>query len=225
MARDSLRGWARAHPRAVTAVVSVVGYALVIGVFAGVLSFPPLSDPTVVLFSDLIAVVNTVALTTLLLGWRFVKRGEIRRHRAAMLTTFALIMCFLVLYLWKVGGGFEKRLLVEQGMFLAAYRPVVVWGYRIMLAVHILLSVVAVPVVLHAVVLGLTHDPAELPNTSHPRVGRIAVAAWSLSLALGIVTYLLLNHVYTWEPIERGMLLLVVPAGRSAYARWTPNER
>jgi putative membrane protein len=56
----------------------------------------------------------------------------------------------------------------------------------------------AVPAVLHAVVLGLTHSSAELGDTGHPRVGRVAVAAWGLSLAPGIVTYLLLTHVYGW---------------------------
>jgi putative membrane protein len=39
-----------------------------------------------------------------------------------------------------------------------------------------------------------------LRETVHARVGRVAVAAWSLSLFLGIVTYVLLNHVYGWEP-------------------------
>ncbi|MFB6197443.1 MAG: DUF420 domain-containing protein, partial [Halobacteriaceae archaeon] len=62
--------------------------------------------------------------------------------------------------------------------------------------------VVAVPVVLHAVVLGLTHTPTELGDTAHPRVGKVAVAAWSVSLALGIVTYLMLNHVYGWEVLR-----------------------
>jgi putative membrane protein len=68
-----------------------------------------------------------------------------------------------------------------------------------MLAIHIILSVVSVPVVLYAIVLGLTHSPAELKETHHARVGRIAVSAWSLSLFLGIVTYVMLNHVYGWE--------------------------
>jgi putative membrane protein len=80
-----------------------------------------------------------------------------------------------------------------------------------MLAVHVLLSVVSVPVVLHAVVLGLTHSPSELPETIHPRVGRIAVVAWTLSLALGVFTYVLLNHVYSWEAVARsGMALFVL---------------
>ncbi|WP_232701330.1 DUF420 domain-containing protein [Halobacterium wangiae] len=201
MASATAPGYAKAHPRRVTAVLSVVGYALVIGAFEGLIPlFPELSRETVILFSDLIAVVNSLALTSLLVGWWFIRRDDVRRHRAAMLVAFALICAFLVLYLWKVGGGFEKAIEIREGQFLAAYAGVVELAYLAMLAVHILLSVLAVPVVLYAVVLGLTHTPEELRQTSHARYGRVAVASWSLSLFLGVVTYWLLNHVYAWVP-------------------------
>jgi putative membrane protein len=218
MTLTSLRDRARARPRTATAVVSVVGYALVIGAFAGVLPLPDVGLETVNLLSHLIAVVNTAALAAILLGVRYIKRGDIRKHRAAMLTAFGLIMLFLVLYLTKVGGGFEKRIVIEEGQFLAAYAGIVEPAYLAMLAIHILLSIVAVPIVLHAVVLGLTHSPGELRDTLHPRVGRIAVAAWTFSLALGVITYVLLNHVYSWEAVERAalpiLLLLGVPRRR-----------
>jgi putative membrane protein len=198
---EGLRRRARAHPKSLTAVLSVIGYVLVGGALYGFLPlFPPLSDATVNLFSHLIAVINALALTTLLLGWRFIRRGEVRKHRAAMLTAFSLILLFLVVYLWKTGGGFEKAILATGAVKLA---------YLAMLAIHIFLSVVAVPVVLYAVILGLTHEPSELSDTAHPRVGRIAVIAWSVSLALGILTYVLLNHVYGWEPRHAAFLLLV----------------
>lgn len=194
---------AKANPRAVTATLSVIGYALVVGTFEGLLPiFPDLSRETVVLLGDAIAVVNAVGLTAILLGVRYIRRGEVRKHRAAMLAAFALILLFLVLYLTKVGGGFEKAIRAEG----------IVWvAYVAMLAVHVLLSALAVPVVLHAVVLGLTHTPAELRRTAHARVGRIAVAAWTLSLFLGLVTYVMLNHVYGWEPRTAALLLVAAP--------------
>lgn len=183
----------RDHPLFTTAVLSVVGYVLVLGTFAGVVDvFPPIGRGTVVLFSDMIAVVNSLALTALLVGYYFIRRGDVRRHRAAMLTAFSLIVVFLVLYLWKVGGGFEKAMVGAPQL--------VYYAYLLMLAVHILLSVLAVPFVLYPVVLGLTHTPTELTRTAHARVGRIAVASWALSLFLGVVTYALLNHVYEWVP-------------------------
>ncbi|WP_435179369.1 DUF420 domain-containing protein [Halorussus sp. AFM4] len=202
MATTTAKRRVKDNPRAATAVLSILGYVLVLGTFAGLLPiYPELERPTVDLLSHAIAVVNTVALASLLAGWRWIRAGEVRKHRAAMLTAFSLIMVFLVLYLVKVGGGGEKSIAVTGPVYYA---------YLVMLAIHIVLSVVAVPVVLHAVVLGLTHTPAELRDTGHAKVGRWAAGAWSLSLALGIVTYLMLNHVYGVDEYMAAMAPIVV---------------
>ncbi len=199
---DRLQSQARASPRRVTAVLSLVGYVLVFGTFGGVFPFPSISNETVIVLSDAIAVVNTAALTAIVAGVYFIRTDQVRKHRAAMLTAFGLIVLFLALYLLKVGGGFEKSILVEGPVYYA---------YLIMLAIHILLSAISVPVVVHAVVLGLSHTPEELRQTAHARVGRIAVAAWGLSLFLGIVTYVMLNHIYGWVPRgEEAALLLAI---------------
>ena len=197
---SDVQQWTKDRPLAVTVVLSVIGYALVAGAFAGAIPlFPSLSDQTVNLFGHLIALVNSLALLAILVGVRFIKRDEVEMHRAAMLTAFGLILVFLVLYLWKVGGGFEKSI-TATGLAEIVY--------LVMLAIHIVLSVVAVPVVLYAVILGVTHSPAELRRTAHARVGRVAVAAWGVSLFLGIVTYVMLNHVYGWEPRHAALLLV-----------------
>ncbi|WP_458185501.1 DUF420 domain-containing protein [Haladaptatus sp. NG-WS-4] len=199
MATTTARQRARESPAKVTAVLSAVGYVLVLGTFAGVIPiYPKISIGTVNLLSDAIAVVNSVATTSLVLGWYWIRKGEVGKHRGAMLTAFSLILVFLVLYLTKIGGGGEKHIVGATG---AIY-----YAYLAMLAIHIVLSVVSVPVVLYALVLGLTHTPAELRNTKHARVGRIAASAWILSLTLGVVTYVLLNHVYEWEYVATFLL-------------------
>ena len=75
------------------------------------------------------------------------------------------------------------------------------------LGIHIVLSVLSVPFVIYAITLGLTRTPTELKATAHARVGRIAVTAWLVSLALGIFAYLMLTFYYGPEQIEfvRGM--------------------
>lgn len=194
-------GWVTAHPRLTTAVLTLVGYLVVGASFLGVIPFPELGESGVVLFSDLIAVVNSIALLSLLAGYRFIKRGDRQRHKRAMSLTFVLILLFLVLYIWKQAGGFTKELVITEGHLLAQFAPAISSAYLAMLAIHVLLSILAVPVVLHAVVLASTTPMDELGDTIHPTVGRIAVAAWGLSLALGILTYWLLNHVYAWTPM------------------------
>jgi putative membrane protein len=194
------QAWVKANVGMTTLVLSLIGYAMVASVFLKIAPLPPIDRATTNLLGDLIAVINTTALTTLFAGVVFIRRRQIRRHRAAMLTTFALICLFLVVYLWKVGAGFEKAIVIQNGQFLAAYADVVKPLYLLMLAIHVLLSALAVPVVLYTVLLGLTHTPAELEETRHAAVGRVTVVVWTLSLGLGIVTYWLLNHVYAWQP-------------------------
>ena len=182
---------ARAHPGAAAAVLTVVGYVLVLGtLYVGLPIYPDISLSTVNLLSHTIAAINTTTTVLLALGWRWIRRGEVEKHRRAMLAAFALILVFLVLYLLKTGGGGTKEFVGPTGVYYA---------YLAMLAIHVLLSIVSVPVVLYALLLGLTHTPAELRRTRHARVGRIAAGAWILSLSLGVLTYLLLNHVYAFE--------------------------
>ena len=201
-----IRNSVKARPLAVTVLLSVIGYVFVIGTFAGVFDFyPTLSAEQVRLSAHLIAVINTFALAALLVGVHFIRKGEYRKHQTAMLTAFTLILLFLVVYLTKVGGGFEREIVgAPTGIYEA---------YLAMLAIHILLSIVSVPVVIYAVVLGLTHSFAELKDTRKALVGRVAGGAWILSLALGIITYLMLNHIYGAQPREPRGALLVLTVG------------
>ncbi len=195
-----VNGTIRAHPRAAAAVGSVIGYGLVIGTFAGLVPvYPELTRAEVNLLSHAIAVVNTLTVVTISAGWYWIRRGAVRKHAAAMSTSFLLILAFLGLYLLRVGGGpSEKRIVIESSAPLGAAAGTVEAAYLAMLAIHILLSIVAVPVVLYVVTLAATRSVPELRRSPHPRVGRLAASVWLVSLVLGVVTYVLLNHVYTF---------------------------
>ncbi len=202
MATADVTGPAKEHPRATTAVLTVLGYGLVLGTFAGVVPgtvYPELTLAQVNLLSHAIAAVNTVTTLLLVAGWYFIRQDEVNKHALAMSSAFVLILVFLVLYLTKVGGGGTKE-------FVGPTLPY--YAYLATLAVHIVLSILAVPVVLYALVLGVTHTPAELRQTSHRRVGRVAAASWITSLTLGVVAYVLLNHVYDWEFVAAAVALV-----------------
>ena len=190
---------AREHPRALTAILTVVGYVVVVGTLYGDVGlYPEISESTVDALAAAIAVVNSLTVGCLLAGVYWIRNDEPRKHRAAMVAAFSLILVFLVLYLLKTGGGGRKE--IVEGAPLRGY-------YLGMLGIHILLSVVSVPLVLYQVTLGLTHTTAELRETAHATVGRVAVSAWLVSLVLGVVAYLMLAFFYGPEQIEfvRGM--------------------
>jgi putative membrane protein len=198
---STVRGpqFARNHPRAIAALLTVVGYVVVVGtLYADLGIYPEISESTVDLLAHAISVVNAATIGWLVAGVYWIKRGEIEKHRAAMISAFGLILLFLVMYLLKTGGGGRKEIVAGaplRSLYLGS------------LGVHIVLSVLAVPFVLYAITLGLTHTPAELRQTAHATVGRIAVTAWLVSLVLGLLAYGMLTFYYGPEQIEfvRGM--------------------
>ncbi len=188
MATADARQRLRERPIGATVLLTIVGYTLVIGTFVfDVPLYPDLTNAQVDIFTHAIAIINAATTVCLLAGWYWIRSGEVDKHRKAMMSAFSLILLFLVVYLIRVGGGGTKEF-VGPALVRNAY--------LIMLAIHIILSIVAVPVVLYVLILGLTHTPAELRETAHAKIGRIAAGSWILSLVLGIVTYLMLNHIY-----------------------------
>lgn len=184
----------RKHPRMVTLLLTIIGYVIVIGtLYVGLPIYPTITERTVDLLSHSIAVINTVTVITLALGWYWIRNGEVDKHRIAMSLAFFLILVFLVLYLLKTGGGGRKDILPGAPLRTA---------YLAMLGIHIFLSVIAVPLVIYAITLGITRTPRELRSTPHAQIGRVAVTSWLVSLILGIVTYGMLTYYYSPDHIE-----------------------
>jgi len=167
------------------AVYAVLGYALTGRPPA---SLPPALARLVRFAPHLIAVINATALVVLLRGWAAIRAGNVASHRRFMLAAAALISAFLVLYVTRVALGGTKAFPGPAAVRLYLYLP--------MLTVHILLSIVSVPLVIFNLLVGLSRPPALVGTTAHPRVGRAAVALWSVSLLLGIGVYALLNVLY-----------------------------
>ena len=195
---NRIRTTIKSRPGLFAAIGTLIGYVAVLGTFAGLIPiYPEIGLETSTQLSHAIAIVNAATIISLLVGWYWIRNGAIFRHRAAMGTAFSLILLFLVLYLLRVGGGGTKEFV---GPTLITY------AYLLMLAIHIALSILAVPLVLDALILGITHTPAELRRTSHARVGQFAAGSWLLSLVLGLVTYVMLEHLYSWEWVTAVML-------------------
>jgi putative membrane protein len=181
----------RRNLREVTAVLSVVSIGLV---FAAARQAIPGSvlpgAPAWVL--DLVphvnAVLSTIAIVCIVLGVRAARAKRFETHRKYMLAAFGLFAGFLALYLWKVA---------LKGPQSFPGSGVVELAYLGILAVHILLAVVCIPLLYYVLLLAWTHSIAEIPETNHRRVAKVAAPLWLISFVLGNVVYLLLYVVPT----------------------------
>jgi putative membrane protein len=180
----------RRHVPALTGLLSIVSLALVFGAVLGYVPTEslPRSEAFVAAIPHVNAVISATAIVTIVAGWRWIRRGAVARHRAAMLVSFALFATFLALYLYRVSLEGPSTFPGPETVYQFVYLPV--------LAIHILLAVVCVPLLYYVLLLAATHAPAELPRTNHRRVGRIAASLWLISFSLGIVVYLLLYAVF-----------------------------
>lgn len=105
-----------------------------------------------------------------------------------MATAFTLFGLFLALYLYKVAIAGPTPFGGPPTIDTYVYLP--------LLAVHILLAIVCVPLLYYVLLLGITQPIARLSRTDHPRVGRVAASLWLTSFALGLGVYALLYLLY-----------------------------
>ena len=181
----------RDHVLALSAVLSVASLALVFGAVFGALpvgDLPRAGPRLLAAIPHVNAVISLVALSTISLGWYWIRRGAVRRHRVAMLSSAVLFALFLGLYLYRVALHGPSDFAGPAAVYRFVYLPV--------LAVHVLLAVVCVPLLYYVLLIGLTHPVRAIPWTRHPRVGRVAATLWLVSFALGIAVYVLLYHAY-----------------------------
>ncbi|MFB6178760.1 MAG: DUF420 domain-containing protein [Halorientalis sp.] len=170
-----------------TGLLTAISLALVFGAVLGMIPerhLPQAPHWVLSAIPHVNAVLSLVAILTILVGWRAIRAGNVARHRAAMVTSLILFAAFLVLYLYRVTlegpTPFPGPATLEQYV----YYPV--------LAIHILLAIVCIPLLYYVLLLAVTRPVSDLGDTLHPRVGRIAASLWLVSFGLGIVVYLLL---------------------------------
>jgi uncharacterized membrane protein YozB (DUF420 family) len=127
------------------------------------------------------AVLNTLASVLLVAGWMFIKRGNVRAHRAAMVAAFVTSAVFLACYL-------TYHYLVGHVPFRGqgAIRPV----YFAILISHILLAV-AVPVLALRMFFLAWKGRWE----AHRRLGRWTMPIWLYVSVTGVVIYAMLYHL------------------------------
>ncbi|WP_302081228.1 DUF420 domain-containing protein [Salinibaculum rarum] len=181
---------ARDRVRELTALLSIVSLAVVFATAGGLVpsGLLPRISPLVEVIPHLNAALSATALVTIAVGVRAVKNGNIARHRAAMVATTLLFLGFLALYLYRIALEGPSAFPGPETVYQFVYLP--------LLAIHILLAVLSIPLVYYVLLLAVTRPVAAIRDSPHPRVGKVAASLWFISFALGIVVYALLYVVY-----------------------------
>ncbi len=125
------------------------------------------------------ALLNGLSATALLIGYTFIRARRVQAHRAAMMTAFAFSTIFLVSYI--------LHHYLHGDVFYPHHAP---WRsvYLPLLASHIILAVVALPLVLVTFFFSLS---GRIPQ--HRKVARWTFPLWLYVSVTGVLTYVMLR--------------------------------
>ena len=128
------------------------------------------------------ATLNLSSGVLLMIGWVFIRRGDVRRHRLSMLgavTTSSLFLIFYVTRFTITGTHSFAGVGVAKTVYLG------------ILFSHVILAVLIVPCVLRLLYLVWKERFQD-----HRRLARWVFPAWLYVSITGFVVYVLLYHVY-----------------------------
>ena len=142
----------------------------------------PAADPAsarLAFLPALNALLNGFSAAALLIGFSFIRAGQIAAHRASMITAFIFSTLFLVSYILHHALHGDVRYPAH-----APYRTI----YLPLLASHIVLAVVALPLVLVTFFFSLT---GRFPQ--HRKLARWTFPLWLYVSVTGVITYVMLR--------------------------------
>ena len=125
------------------------------------------------------AILNGLSATSLLIGFTFISARKIAAHRAAMMTAFVFSTLFLVSYIAHHALHGDVR--YPHG---ADFRTFYLW----LLASHVILAIVALPMVLVTFFFSLTR---RFPQ--HKNIARWTFPLWLYVSVTGVITYVMLH--------------------------------
>lgn len=128
------------------------------------------------------AILNALSTVALIVGFRFIRTGRVAQHRAAMFTAFVFSSIFLVSYLvnFTLHGETHFNRLSPWWPF-----------YWKLLASHIILSIIALPMILITFFLSLT---GRFP--AHRRLARYTWPIWLYVSITGVVVYWMQSAIH-----------------------------
>ncbi|WP_370090565.1 DUF420 domain-containing protein [Ekhidna sp.] len=155
-----------------------------------------LAGDWVKLLPGLHATVNSLTVLTLVAAFISIKKGNIKLHRTFMFASLFLGVLFLLSYVLyhssvesvKFGDlNFDGELSEEELLKAGTSRTV----YLVILASHILLSILVVPFVLFAFYYALTNQIER-----HKKIVKFTYPVWLYVSITGVIVYFLIKPYY-----------------------------
>jgi putative membrane protein len=141
-----------------------------------------LGDVDVTFLPKLHALLNSLTAIALLVGYRFIKKGNIRFHRFSMTTAFVLSAFFLISY---VTYHYQAAPTSYGG------EGIVRTIYYFVLISHIILAAIIVPFVLLSVYFAVSNQ-----ITRHRRISRWTFPLWLYVAITGVLVYFMISPYY-----------------------------
>jgi putative membrane protein len=170
-----------ANTRSAIAAILAISAAATIFLFWLIYQHPA-ADTSSVKFTflpALNAILNGLSATALLVGYTFIRSRKIAAHRASMITAFIFSTLFLVSYILHHYLHGDVRY-PAHGALRSIYLP--------LLASHIILAVVALPLVLVTFFFSLS---GRIPQ--HRTVARWTFPLWLYVSVTGVITFVMLR--------------------------------
>lgn len=142
------------------------------------------------------ALINSTTAVLLVLGVVFIKKGNEKAHRLAMLTAFILGFVFMISYVTyhasvpsTIYGDINGNGILDEAerLSLGGWRNF----YIVLLLSHILLAVVALPLVLMAVYYAFIDN-----RKRHRAMVRFTFPVWLYVAITGVVVYFMISPYY-----------------------------
>jgi putative membrane protein len=171
----------RSGSRAAIAAILVLSAAATLFLF-WLIYVHPAADAASARFAflpGLNAVFNGLSATALLIGYIFISARRVAAHRASMMTAFAFSTLFLIGYIAHHALHGDVRYPLH-----AAFRTFYLW----LLASHIILATVALPLVLVTFFFSLS---GRIPQ--HRKIARWTFPLWLYVSVTGVLTFVMLR--------------------------------
>lgn len=130
------------------------------------------------LFNSGLILISGVAV---LVGFIFIRRGQIRNHRISMITATSFAAFFLVVYVTRAVTT-ETKIFAGEGLSRGIYLTVLIS--------HTILATIIIPLVLITLYRALRGRFGK-----HRKIARLTLPVWLYVAVTGWVIYLMLYHL------------------------------